>query len=362
MKNLKYGITALCGSLVALTGAEAGDLTVKGTANATWVGLDSGVNSGGVTTGNPLGMKSNLTFTGSGELDAGQNFSASIYHTDQNVWSSSNITLTMNRIGTFKLSAAEGAAGIDGYDDKTPNAFEEVWDAGVGTGTDMISGVGLSTSISWTSPSIMGGSNIQLAYAPRNDGSQPTDKGSGGTKNENLGAGGDVVIDINPDLLMYIPNIFVGVSATDRNVSGDAVNLDSGKDGNTPNNAESNTIGEAVAGVIWGIGPVKVGYQQSAEYLGLKGAAETDYYDSTSWGVSFNVNDDLSVSYGEWESERNFHGSSVNEAVEISGDSMQVAYTMGGVSIKLAETDVNNKNYTLNNDVGGTLLSLTLAF
>ena len=38
MKNLKYGITALCGSLVALTGAEAGDLTVKGTANATWVG------------------------------------------------------------------------------------------------------------------------------------------------------------------------------------------------------------------------------------------------------------------------------------------------------------------------------------
>ena len=356
MNKVKYGLSALCGSLAALTSANAGEMTVKGNANMTWVALDSGKNSTGSTTGNPLGMKTNLTFAGSGELDGGQTFSVDIVHNDKAAWSSANITLNTNALGKFVVSSAEGGQGIGGYDDKMPNAFEEVWDAGVATGVDLAKGVGSSMNFSWTSPSFGGGSNIQIAYAPRNGGKQVNDKSGSGDEKSAKGRAGDVVIDINPDKVAYLPNIFVGASKTDKYSPKTTCTFPCGH-----NNPSTHQF-EANAGVIWTIGPVSAGYQRSGEYLGLKGAAETDYYVGTSWGVSLNVNDDLSLSYGYWDSRRSFHAPRSNEAVKMEGTSKQIAYTIGGLSIKVAETDVDNAVYNTANDNSGTLVQLSMAF
>ena len=67
-KLTKIGVSALCGSLAAVSAANAGEMSVSGGANATWTKLSYG------STGNPLGMASNLTFTGSGELENGDSF------------------------------------------------------------------------------------------------------------------------------------------------------------------------------------------------------------------------------------------------------------------------------------------------
>ena len=73
------------------------------------------------------------------------------------------------------------------------------------------------------------------------------------------------------------------------------------------------------------------------------------------------MNDDLSLSYG-------VHTSDVNKAgaasVELEATSLQIAYSMGGASIRLAETSADNINYTSAtvNDRDGTTLSLSLAF
>jgi len=365
MKNMKkLGISALCGSLAAMSAANAGEMEVTGSVVATWISLDSGTNDAGLVTGNPLGMQSNLSFKGSGELDGGQTFSVTLAHTDQNTWSSSNITLTTNNLCTLKLSAAEGGGGIGGYDDKMPNAFEEVWDSGVATGIDLAKGVGSSTNASWVSPKVLGGSNIQIAYASNNDGKQPKDKaggGASGTTNKMRGA--DVVIDINPDNAAMMPNLFVGASVTD---------IDSNTGRITPmlsnlagKGSELNTHpvhAEAVAGLIFSIGPAKIGYQRSAEYVNAKGADNADYYIGTAWGVSFNVNDDLSLSYGYFGSRVSYENPGENEAVLMEGTSIQVAYTLGGATIAFAETDVDNAVYNKNNDRSGRLVKLSLAF
>ena len=47
--------------------------------------------------------------------------------------------------------------------------------------------------------------------------------------------------------------------------------------------------------------------------------------------------------------------------VEAEVDSIQIAYSMGGASIKLAESDADNINYGTA-DRGATTLALTLAF
>ena len=67
-KLTKVGLSALCGSLAAVSAAKAGDMTVTGGADMSYV---TGAN---YVTGNPIGMGSNLTFKGSGELDNGWSF------------------------------------------------------------------------------------------------------------------------------------------------------------------------------------------------------------------------------------------------------------------------------------------------
>ena len=212
-------MSALCGSLAAISAASAGALDVTGTAEATWTSVSNGV------TGNPIGMNTGLTFKGSGELDGGQTFSVSIAQKDKMAYSSANITLNTNSLGTFVLSSAEGGQGIGGYDDNMPRAWEEVWDTGIATNANFQKGVGLSTNISWKSPKV-GGTTIQLAYAPDNDGVQNNNKAVSGSANNDKGQGWDLVIDTGT--ADGAINLFVGGSRTElakvktgRDLSGD---------------------------------------------------------------------------------------------------------------------------------------------
>jgi len=77
--------------------------------------------------------------------------------------------------------------------------------------------------------------------------------------------------------------------------------------------------------------------------------------------VSFAVNDDLSISYGRHQS------TAVKNTVadvELDGTSFQVAYSVGGASIKIAESSVDNNGYATaaTNQKDGTTVALTLAF
>ena len=92
--------------------------------------------------------------------------------------------------------------------------------------------------------------------------------------------------------------------------------------------------------------------------------SEVDYYKNTMYGVAFNINDDLSVSYGYHESEQGFVNPNDTENVTADVSSVQVAYSMGGASLKIAETSVDNGTYvsTTANDKDGTTVALSLAF
>jgi hypothetical protein len=76
--------------------------------------------------------------------------------------------------------------------------------------------------------------------------------------------------------------------------------------------------------------------------------------------VSFSVNDDLSVSYGSHKSERSL--TSAAAAIEAEATSVQVAYSMGGASIKIAETSGDNMAYSSGTNKDATTVALSLAF
>ena len=88
-KLTKVGCSALCGSLAAISAANAGDLAVTGSAHVTYM------SHGGATTGNPFGMQSSVGFSGSGELDNGWTFGFNIDETDTVAFSAARVNITM---------------------------------------------------------------------------------------------------------------------------------------------------------------------------------------------------------------------------------------------------------------------------
>ena len=186
-KLTKLGVSALCGSLAAVS-AQAGELTVKGGATATYTSLE------GQTTGNPIGLSSGMTFTGSGELDNGATFALTLTHTDQSAYSAGNIAITLPSMG--KITIQQSGGGIDRYADMMPTAWEETNGTGLNTGLATVAGVGGSTNIEWTMDSGMlpDGVSAHIAYTPRATGNFANDKSAGGAGNSVGGSGYDIVI------------------------------------------------------------------------------------------------------------------------------------------------------------------------
>jgi len=344
-KLTKVGLSALCGSLAAVSAAKAGDLTVTGGVDMSWMSYGGG----SAVTGNPIGMGSNLTFKGDGELDNGWTYSLTVALLNQAAYSNTVVNLDMGSLGKLNFNQGDSGNGIDAFDDKMPTAWEETWGAGLGTGVYLVRGVGPQSNVQYTFPT-MGGITLTAAVAPDMGSGNVNDLGVGTTA-DNTGAGYDGTININPTFgteILSGLNIFAGGHYTEHYAT-----------------ARHNDRYEAVGGITLDIGPVSLGYATSGVSTGkVITTTDEDYYKNHMYGVAFNINDDLSVSYGKHESQAGYINAGTKEAVHMEIESYQIAYTIGGASIRYASTDVTNGSYqtTTEYDKDARAISVSLAF
>ena len=342
-KLTKIGTSALCGSLAAISAAQAGELAVSGGADLSWSSVEK------IVTGNPIGLGSNMTFTGSGELDNGTAFTLSIAHTNQAAYSSGNVTLDMPSMGSLIITQGVSGTGIDRLDDMMPTAWEETWGTAVGTGMRTVGGVSGAAGIEWTPSADMlpEGLTAHLAVTPRATGSNINDKGVGG---DTAGVGGGYDIVVKHSGLVDGLSIGAGMSTIEQE-----------KNSESAKNTTSGDRSQYAAYATYAVGSITIGYQETRDNMQNTGGGAASYYDNEAYGISFNVNDDLSISYGKHTSTKHVNK---NSSVELEAESVQIAYSMGGASIRLAETSADNINYTSAtvNDRDGTTLSLSLAF
>ena len=334
-KLTKIGVSALAGSLAAVSVGNAGSMTVKGGATVSWTQNE------GETTGNPLGMNSGLTFTGSGELDNGSTVTLTLTQADQTAYSAGSVTLAIPGFGTLGLDQSGG--GIDRFDDMMPTAWEETNGAGLATTLNTVAGAGGSTNIEWqpSGDMIPDGTNVYIAYTPRAGQSGINDKASGGAGNNVSGSGWDIVVkstNLADGLTAY-----AGYSVVDQiQVSGDK---------------SDDQVSWAIGG-NYAVGALTIGYEMSEEDLNDDAVS---MYENTLYGVSYSVNDDLSISWGHAESEKGNVGSA---NVTSETDSIQVSYTMGGATFVLAQTSADDALYAsgTGGDKDGRTLRMSLAF
>lgn len=342
-KLTKIGLSALCGSLASVTAANAGTLSVAGGAAATWTSLE------GAQTGNPIGLSSGITFTGSGELDNGTAVTLTITNTDATALSAANVNMDIPGIGGIKINAKSGGTGIDIVDDMMPTAWEETTGTGLGTGIVGVAGAGAGVNIGWSvSGDILpDGLSVDLAWQPDGGATATADKGVGG---DTAGKGSIFDVVVRHSGLTDGLNVWAGMSSQEQTTG----LADNGFDGDKQQYAY---------GATYAIGGFTLGYQESRDNHQTKGqTGATSYYDNNAWGVSFNVSDDLTISYGENESKRQLQTGAA--AITAKAESIQMSYTMGGATFILAESSVEDANYTSGtaNDRDGTTIKLSLAF
>jgi len=330
----KIGVSALCGSLAAISAANAGDLTVTGGADLTWISKSNQV------TGNPIGIGSNFGFSGSGELDNGWTVDLSIAHTNVGAYSNASVTIGVPGVGDIKVNQGGSGTGIMRMDDMTPTVWEEADGAGLSATINKINGTASGATIEVTPSGLPDGLAGVFAWSPDADGgSSINDKASGGDNGGKMGSGWDITLTATEGLHGVAGlTLYGGISEVDQNTHYSTVN------GNKD---------ESVIGIKYAMGSFTAGYQQSNEDTGLTGTAE---YDNISYGITFSVNDDLSIGYGHIESDQS------GNSADAEADSIQASYTMGGATFRIADVDVEDGAYAAAGDNSATIISLGLAF
>jgi hypothetical protein len=340
-KITKIGVSALCGSLASLSLANAGEFSVTGAAIATWTEAGSKA-----TTGSKFGLSKQATFNSSGEMDNGWTWSAYAATDDFDdagfSITSSGMTLNLTGMGSVNLGQDSGGA-VSPLDDKMPSAYEETWD-GITTGLHRVDGIADGSILKYTTEAGLLPMNTTLAVAYNNDWDHTAEIADGGQGNVGSaahGSGWDASLVSSP-----VDGLTVGIAYSEIETSDTLYEAD------------------AIDGTYfatYAMGPMTVGYQQAYDDPQHVDDSSVEYYDDQLWGVSFQVNDNLSVSYGEYDSKKVFNGASTTD-VTAKAKGWNAAYNIGGATIKLKNNKIDNYNFTTGSEDERTEVALAMAF
>ena len=364
MKNILKTIAVLVSASLISVAAKAGELTVTGSAKASYT-MGSGFNDNGKA----IGISNELNFTASGELDNGFTWT---YHTeldpaDGGVASNDDtaIVIGMGDLGTLGIYDAEGGLSTElgwGIGAMGVGADYANTMTNIGRGYD----VSADPHVTYTTAAGMLPFGIQAAigYAPNTADGQSNSYKAGGAQ-----------ADSDAD----------GTNATQYKIT--AAPLDGLKVGadyyETGGNKLSTVSQEKTGGNVYAqyaFGNFKIGYTKgelepakTTDKYGTNTADTAtalggDAYESDGFGIEFAVNDQLSVSFSEEDFDRTNKtmaataSTNTSSTVTSSQTSIMAAYNIGGATLGISLIDTSNSDYTADREEGKTVFSLALAF
>lgn len=329
--------------LFAVSTAQAGEMTVNGSMQATY---QSEVDR---TTGNPLGMDREISFSGTTELDNGMNMTVMQDFTDTGAFGDAKITFG-NVGGLVDIYVGTDGSEVDAIDDITPTAFEEANGSGSGTYQDVGGlagemGIGIKGSLP-----ILG--SVSAQYVPKADASENADKAASGDTNAAVGSGLEVVVKTS---LGDVP--FLGFL--------DGNTLTAGYAEEEVNTAVNSTDRiEATVALTGTIGNLSYGYQVEHIDLGQTDVSsaptDADFYRVDSIGLAYAVNDALSISYNIMEQSQ--HNIDADSSFEQETDAINIGYTVGGITLGFQDASTDHANMVKDTKDDTRTVSVKAAF
>ena len=327
----KIGLSALAGSLVAFS-ANAVDMSVSGVAEVTYSTVDSS-GASQVNSGNPMGSNTSLSFSGSGDVGFGTATIVRTINDGGGAYLSASQTIDMGAMGLVSFdSTGTGLEGVTAYDDKLPTAYEEVWNGISGSG---VSGAGSNDTLGYSNS--FGPIGISIAH---------TKGGTAGSSDGNVAAETgnsitDAHVTIDGSMLLDGLTLMAGSSTT--------------KDTQPGATDTVNNVGH----ILYSTGPISVGYRMAESQPGNAATVETGL-NVEAMSVAFAVNDELSVSFAQQDTEYDVASSATNVTEEVTA--LNASYTVGAASLRATFSESDDDGGVQNNNVEMTELSLVLSF
>jgi len=361
MKNITKKIVLAIVSLSFLTSATfAGELTVTGGAKATYSILSSGSTTGKNDSGKGLGLTNEFTLGANGELDNGWTWKYALDIDGATVQDDASLVFGIGDLGTVGFMITEGSLSQKYAFDAS--AYGVGSDTGYGGGsattTTMQYGKNISSysNLQYHTPAgvLPFGIGAKVAVSP-NAGGNVSDTASGNAGGTIDAGTGDRATEYQ---ITAAPIDGLSLAASYFNLDGESGNKQGYESGSYA--------------AKYSAGPVTIGYGKTlvAENVNsVVGATQVvTGYDNRAYSVGFKVNDSLSISYTNEESKRESKlKNSVTDAITrddrtMEIDTVQAAYTMGGMTISISSKDVDGDSYVTNSKVSETLLAVALAF
>ena len=364
MKNILKTIAVLVSASLISVAAKAGELTVTGSAKASYT-MGSGFNDNGKA----IGVSNELNFTASGELDNGFTWK---YHTELDPadgGAASNddtaIVIGMGDMGTLGIYDAEGGLSTElgwGIGAMGVGADYANTMTNIGRGYD----VSADPHIAYTTAAglLPFGIQASVGYAPNTPDGQSNSYKAGGAVGTAAAA---------------------GTNATQYKITASPIDgLKIGGDYyETGGNKLSTVSQEKTGGHVYAqyaFGNFKIGYNKGK----LEPAKITDKYDTASAdtatalngdayesdgvGIEMAVNDQLSISFTSEDFSRTDKTmaatASTNSRATVTSEqrTIMAAYNIGGATLGVSIIDTENSDYTADREESKTVFSLALAF
>jgi hypothetical protein len=353
MKTIMKTLFVSIASLSLMFSVNAGELTVSGTAKATYH-ITNGQQSD-----NTIGITNELNFKASGEMDNGFGWAynmaldpttaSSAATTDIAAGSALNddtsIVVTMNDLGTAKICVSTCGNSKEYAFDQS--AYTSMSDTGLSEGIEYPISASSYASLQYHTPELPFGTTASYAYGQS--------KADGQSGNAQRGSNGN-----NISAYSVVTKPVDGLT-----LSGSYYQIEDYDDGIT---TELQTEDGGAWGATYAMGNFTVGYGKSYKspesttaITGTAGGAVVEYYENTGISVGFAVNDALSVSYTTEESSA-VQRTGTNTVYDIEMNSIQAAYSLGGATLSLARADYDNIGYADGVDASDTIIAINFAF
>ena len=312
MNIKKIGLTALAGSLVA-TSAFAGELSISGEAQISYSDYTGNENGAGTNTqtlrdaDSNWGMGQAMVASGSGELDNGWVVSISHALTSTgDASSTSTLSLDFGDGGVLAYSDNSIGGGLNALDDITPTAWEEATD---GPANERQAGMASGAGFSYTNT--FAGAVVSVQYSDNMSAAANNDEGSVSTAGTDNGVSSSIGVTYPVGDSGF--TIYGGIG--------------------TEGQADGNDLDHDTIGFKFAMGPLTFGAQRNTE--DDSAAASPLDLETNIIGVSYLVNENLSISYGR-------HETTADGAIDQEIDSIQAAYTMGGITVAAQNSQADN--------------------
>ena len=362
MKNImKYMLVAL--TTLSFSVAQAGELSVTGSAKASYAIASSDSGSGALLQGKGLGVANEFTLSASGELDNGMSWSYAQDIDNATVQDDGKLTLTTD-FGTFGVFISEG--GLETINKASQSVVSRPSDTSYGENMLDNFNIGGMNTLQYHTPAdlLPFGISGKVAYAPSSSSAASINsyKAGGATNAGSFTTATKVGTTASP----FSQTAAMGHSATHYQVTAAPIDgLTIGADYLDYSGVQGAGFQAPESGayyLTYAFGPATIGYSKG--YLATAIGASADVLESiesTKYSISANVSDDLSISYEHEESNPDFTtAGTANYTLESTG--IQAAYTMGGMTLAIAMNDHENAKYQNGVDIKDTVFSVAMAF